>query len=80
MVKNLSKSVWVARELKFCMNMLCWFKYEIVDSNLEFFEIRVSDFVKNPDIFLRQCQKCVEELKVRNKWKVYTRLTSASDF
>jgi hypothetical protein len=32
-------------------------------SNLEFFEIRFSGFPKNPDISLRKCQKCVEELK-----------------
>jgi hypothetical protein len=30
MVKNVSKSVWVeARELKFCMNMLCYVKYKM---------------------------------------------------
>jgi hypothetical protein len=27
-----------------------------------FFEIRVSGFPKNPEIFLKKCQKCVEEL------------------
>jgi hypothetical protein len=43
--------------------MLCLFKYEIVYSNLEFFEIRLSGFLKNPDIFLKKCEKCVEELK-----------------
>jgi hypothetical protein len=64
MVKNLSKSVWVqARDMEFCMNMLCLFEYEIAYSNLEFFEIRFSGFLKNSDIFLRKCQKCVEELK-----------------
>jgi hypothetical protein len=35
----------------------------MANSNLEFFEIRLSGFLKNPDIFLRKCQKCVEELK-----------------
>jgi hypothetical protein len=29
----------------------------------EFFEIRLSGFLKNPDIFLKKCQKCVGELK-----------------
>jgi hypothetical protein len=43
--------------------MLCWLKYEIAYSNLEFFEVRLSGFLKNPDIFIRKCQKCVEELK-----------------
>jgi hypothetical protein len=28
-----------------------------------FFEIRSSVFLENPDIFLKKCQKCVEELK-----------------
>jgi hypothetical protein len=28
-----------------------------------FFDIRLSGFLKNPDIFLEKCQKCVEELK-----------------
>jgi hypothetical protein len=52
--KNLAKSVCVqARELKFCMNMLCYFKYEIAYSNLELNEIRLSGFLKNPDIFLK---------------------------
>jgi hypothetical protein len=38
--------------------------YEIAYSNLEFFEIRLSGFLKKPDIsFLRKCQKYVEELK-----------------
>jgi hypothetical protein len=32
-------------------------------SNLEFFEIRFSGFLENPEIFLKKCQKCVEELK-----------------
>jgi hypothetical protein len=27
------------------------------------FEIHLSGFLKNPDIFLKKCQKCVEELK-----------------
>jgi hypothetical protein len=64
MVKNVSKSVWVqARELKFYMNMLCFFKYEVVYSNLEFFEIRSSGFLKTFDYFLKKCQKCVVELK-----------------
>jgi hypothetical protein len=64
MAKNLSKFIWVqARELNFRMNMLCQFMYEIAYSNLEFFEIRFSGFLKNPDIFLRNCQKCVEEVK-----------------
>jgi hypothetical protein len=64
MVKILSKSIWEqTRELKFCMNMLSKFKYEIAYSNLEFFGIRSSGFLKNPDIFLSKCQKCVEELK-----------------
>jgi MoaA/NifB/PqqE/SkfB family radical SAM enzyme len=36
--------------------------FKIEYSGLEFFEIRLSGFVKNPDIFLRKCQKCVEEL------------------
>jgi hypothetical protein len=59
-----SKPVGVqARELKFCMNKLFWIKYEIAYSNLEYFEIRLSGFLKNPDIFLKKCQKCVEELK-----------------
>jgi hypothetical protein len=30
---------------------------------LEFFEKRLSGFLKNPDIFLRKCQKYVGELK-----------------
>jgi hypothetical protein len=41
------------------MNLLCMFEYEIAYSNLEVFEIRL----KNPNIFLKKCQKCVEELK-----------------
>jgi hypothetical protein len=45
------------------MKMLCWFKYEIAYLNLEFFEIRLSGFLKNPDFFLKKFQKCVEELK-----------------
>jgi hypothetical protein len=32
-------------------------------SNLEFFEFRLSGFLKNPDIFLKKCQKCVKEQK-----------------
>jgi hypothetical protein len=43
--------------------MLCLFKYEITYSKLEVFENRLSGFLKNPVIFLRKCQKCVEELK-----------------
>jgi hypothetical protein len=45
------------------MNMLCQSKYETAYSNLYFLEIRPSGFLKNPDIFLKKCQKCVEELK-----------------
>jgi hypothetical protein len=64
MVNNVPKSVLVqARELKFWINMLCLFKYEIANSNLEFFETCLSGFLKNPDIFLKICQKCVKELK-----------------
>jgi hypothetical protein len=32
-------------------------------TNLEFFEIRWSGFLKNPDIFLKNCRKCVKDLK-----------------
>jgi hypothetical protein len=32
-------------------------------TQLEFFEIRLTGFLKNPDIFLKNCQKRVEELK-----------------
>jgi hypothetical protein len=45
------------------MKMLCWFKYEVAYSNLEFFETRLSGFLKNPDVFLKKCQKYFEELK-----------------
>jgi hypothetical protein len=45
------------------MNILCWFKDEIAYVNVEFFEICFSGFLKNSDIFLKKCQKCVEELK-----------------
>jgi hypothetical protein len=68
MVKNVSNSVWIkAGELKFCMNMLYFFKNEIVCLNLEFFEIHLSCFLKNPDICLKKCQKFVEELKCCNE-------------
>jgi hypothetical protein len=32
-------------------------------SNLKVFEIRFSGFLKNPVIFLKKCEKYVEELK-----------------
>jgi hypothetical protein len=60
MVKNLSKSVWVAgRELKFGMNMCCLLKNINGYSNLEFFEIRLRVFLKNSEIFLKNGQKFV---------------------
>jgi hypothetical protein len=37
--------------------------YEITYSNLDFFEIHLNGFLKNPGIFLKKCQKCVKELK-----------------
>jgi hypothetical protein len=60
-IKNGSKSVWVqARELKFCMNMLCLFEYEIAYSNLQFFEMQLSGFLKNPDIFLKNVKNVLK--------------------
>jgi hypothetical protein len=54
------KSVWKhARELKFCMNMLCEVKFKIEYSGLEFFGIRLRVFLKNPEIFFKNCQKYV---------------------
>jgi hypothetical protein len=78
MVKNVS--VWVqASDLKFCMNMLCYSEYEIAYSNLEFFQIRLSGSLKNPDIFWKKCQKCVEELKYCMN-ELYNNVFKASSF
>jgi hypothetical protein len=60
MVKNLSKSVWVAgRGLKFGKNMRCLLKNINGYSNWEFFEIRSRVFLKNSEIFLKNGQKFV---------------------
>jgi hypothetical protein len=57
MVKNVSKPVWLqARELKFCMPMLCYFKYKIAYSGLDFFGIFYRVFLKNPEIFFKNGQ------------------------
>jgi hypothetical protein len=45
------------------MKMLRQLKYEMASSNFDFFEICFSGFLKNPDNFLKKCQKCVKELK-----------------
>jgi hypothetical protein len=37
--------------------------YEIAYPNLEFFETRYNGFLKNPVVFLKKWQKCLEELK-----------------
>jgi hypothetical protein len=56
MVKKVSKSVWVqARKLKIGMNMLI-------------FENRFSGFLKNPDIFLRKCQKLHSKAEILHEW------------
>jgi hypothetical protein len=61
MVKNLSKSIWVEdRELKFCRNKICYVKYKIANSGLEFFGIRSRVFLKNPEIFFKNGQKFVQ--------------------
>jgi hypothetical protein len=44
-VKKKSKSVWVeAGELKFCMNMLFYFKLKTAYSDLEFLEVHLRNF------------------------------------
>jgi hypothetical protein len=50
-------------------------------SKLEFFEIHLNGFLKNPDNFLKKCQKCVEEMKfcmnelLNNVFKAFSFLT-----
>jgi hypothetical protein len=38
-------------------------KYELAYLNLQIFEIRLSGFLKNPEIFFKNGQKCAEEQK-----------------
>jgi hypothetical protein len=51
-------------------------------SKLEFFEIRLSGFVKKPDIFLKKCQKCVEELKfcMNELFNMFSKLSTIKNF
>jgi hypothetical protein len=75
-MKNMSMSVWVeARELKFCMNMLCLFKYEIAYSDLEFFGIHLRVFLKNPRIFFKNGQYMSKSVWVEaRELKFYTNM------
>jgi hypothetical protein len=56
-VKNLFKYVWAqAREMKFCMNMLCLVKFKIAYSSLEFLGIRLKVSLKNLRTFFKNGQ------------------------